>query len=386
MRALLVGVALVGAAIFQDGFVIAFPFLLALFALTWLGRAWHYRRRLGDVTVTERGVEVDGALRLPRHAIVDGFYQPRDMTHGVRLLGKRRAIAFEALVSSEARALDLLRALSLDPTARRAEFSGASPLHGGLLAQLLFAVGSVLFFLVVTSFLARRGAPPHVGGALLGLWFLVSVLPSKITIGIDGVHARWLLHDRFFPVGAIERVSPVGDRGVRLDLASGDAPVLYTSMRRKRTTEAQRQHRDAVLARIEQAIAAYRARAASPEAASQVARGARTLEAWSEALRGLGAARGGYRDISLRRDDLLRVVEDPSVREDARAGAAWVLRRELDADERRRVRVAADVTASPELRAALDDALDTQELGDTRMEASLARFTSPVDRGRRRDR
>ena len=75
-------------------------------------------------------------------------------------------------------------------------------------------------------------------------------------------------------------------------------------------------------------------------------------------------------------------VEDPSVGEDARAGAAWVLRRGLDDAERQRVRVAADATASPELRASLEATLDEAE---ENMEESLARFTAP-DRARRTDR
>src|SRR5262249_20710300 len=64
----------------------------------------------------------------------------------------------------------------------------------------------------------------------------------------------------------------------------------------------------------------------------------------------------GYRQSAIRDEELWRVVEDPRAPQDARAGAALLLRRSLDDAGRARVRIAADAAAAPKLRVALDAA------------------------------
>jgi hypothetical protein len=122
------------------------------------------------------------------------------------------------------------------------------------------------------------------------------------------------------------------------------------------------EHRDAVLARIGEAREAFRARGPAADVSALVGRGTRTRADWLAALTKLRDAEGGYRDAVVREDDLWRVVEDPSAPEDARGGAALLLRSSLDDAGKARVRVAAEATASPKLRVALDAAAgDAQE-------------------------
>jgi hypothetical protein len=63
----------------------------------------------------------------------------------------------------------------------------------------------------------------------------------------------------------------------------------------------------------------------------------------------------------LREEDLWRVVEDPRASEDARAAAALLLRKSLDAPGKARVRVAAEATASPKLRVALEASISDDD-------------------------
>jgi hypothetical protein len=153
-------------------------------------------------------------------------------------------------------------------------------------------------------------------------------------------------------------VDRVEDRMIRLHLVGGRDVRLYTSMRRRGTATSRiaAEHRDAVLARIGEAREAFRARGPAADVSALVGRGTRTRADWLAALTRLRDAEGGYRDAVVREDDLWRVVEDPSAPEDARGGAALVLRGALDDAGKARVRVAAEATASPKLRFALDAA------------------------------
>ena len=70
---------------------------------------------------------------------------------------------------------------------------------------------------------------------------------------------------------------------------------------------------------------------------------------------------GGYRRAVVSDEALWRVVEDASVDEETRAGAAVALRKMLDEPGRARLRVVAEATASPRLRVALEAASGTNE-------------------------
>jgi hypothetical protein len=81
-------------------------------------------------------------------------------------------------------------------------------------------------------------------------------------------------------------------------------------------------------------------------------RGGRPASAWLRDLPTLNAE--SYRRPSLPAEELWRIVENPSAPPTARAGAALVLRDNLDSAGCVRLRRAAEACAAPHLRAALD--------------------------------
>jgi hypothetical protein len=362
--------------------------LAALFASV----RWNLRpkRERAGVRVDHEGVWTDARLTVPSAAILDGFFQPRagrdrnkasSYGSSVRLLGKRGAIVFEA-ETEEREALALLRALGLDPESKRAEFNGSSPLYATLARNLLFVFGVVVASFVVSFLLASSGLS---GGAfpLLALPLILgAMVPSRIAVGLDGILVRWLWQRTFIPMSEIVEVDRVDDRIIRLRLVGGGDVRLYTSMRRRgqATSRVAAEHRDAVLARIGQALRAFRARGPAADVSALVGRGTRTKSDWLTALTRLRDAEGGYRDAVVREDDLWRVVEDPSAPEDARGGAALLLRDSLDDAGKARVRVAAEATASPKLRVALDAAAG--DAHEEAVRAALSDLAEPAKTGR----
>ena len=326
------------------------------------------QRRAAQVRADGEGVRAAGTLVVPRARVAGGFFQPRphrdtskasSLGSSVRLLDKHRRIVFEA-EADEREALDLLYALGLDPASKRVEFNGSSPLYATLARNLLFIALSAAAMVVGSIALAAMGLQSSSAllPALMVPWFLVSMLPSKISVGIDGVHERWLWRKKLVPMSAIMAIERIEDRQIKMRLFDGSEHVIFTSMRRNNSIGSTyaTQHGDAVQARIAEARAAFYERAPAADVAALVRKGTRTRGEWLAALGKLRDAQGGYRDAVMRDDDLWRLVEDPSASADARGGAAMVLRRSLDEEGKARVRVAAEATASPRLRIALDAA------------------------------
>jgi len=193
------------------------------------------------------------------------------------------------------------------------------------------------------------------------------LIPSKLAIGVDGIHVRWLWQKRFLSMARVQRIHAVGDRGIALVRDDGTLEMIWTSpLQRNDFAPYREEHRDAVLARITEALAAYRARGPAADVSAVVAKGSRTGSEWLEALTRMREAEGGYRAASIRDDDLWRLVENPAAAADARAGAALLLRRSLDDAGKMRVRIAAEATASPKLRIALDVAASSDDEADVR--------------------
>ena len=274
----------------------------------------------------------------------------------MQLVDKRKRILFEAEVATEEKAVAMLRVLGLDATQKRAEFRGSSPILAtqprnfalGLgFAAVMFAwmfVGSALHH--VTPFPLVFGIAPLA---------LLAMLPSKIIVGVDGVLARWLWWKRFTPISKIKAARGDGTTRIALQLTNGKTQTLYTTSS-KHHGGVHQQHRDLILARIHEAQRAHDELGPGADVAVLVARGERSTAEWRQALAALGENDTGYRRAAIREEDLWRVVEDPRAAADARAGAARLLRKGLDDEGKARVRVAAEATASPKLRIALEAA------------------------------
>lgn len=345
---------------------------LHVFVLAMVVRHYQRRHNYGanrierGVRVTSEGVFVEGVLVVRKEQIADGHFQPRTrepnkknaFRSSVRLLDNRKRILFEQ-EAWETQAVEILQVLGLDAGRKRAEFSALSPLALGTQRNTAFASaewGAVMALVGLLFALGVRLAP-----ALFFLLFpliVLSMWPSRIAVGVDGILVRWLWRERFIPMSQIVSVAGSGDREITIRLASGKIETLHLAPRdprQRRLAPWVRQKRDAMLARIHEALEAHRSGASAADVAALVGRGSRSRSEWIEAIGKLREG-SGYRTAVVRDEDLWSVVEDPAAPEDARAGAAIALRTSLDEAGKERVRVAAEATASPKLRIALDAA------------------------------
>jgi hypothetical protein len=312
-----------------------------------------------DIRISAEGVRIDGEL-LPRGIIAEGWYQPRASGSTMRLFDKRKRIIFEARVSTEEQAQMMLRALGLDASQRRAEFRTVSPL--AVRQQTGIGAGALAVAVMLLSKHFAHAAGPWPFVTVLLSFLLLALLPAKVTVGLDGVLVKWLWQKRFIPMSDIVTIHAEGPTRIRLELTGGRVEIISTASAKQRSrTGVFTERRDMILARIREAWQTHRARGPGADVATIVARGTRSLEEWKKALATLESADAGYRQAALREEDLWRVVEDPRASEDARAAAALLLRKGLDEPGKARVRVAAEATASPKLRVALEASISDDD-------------------------
>jgi hypothetical protein len=326
---------------------------------------------LRKVVATPEGLFVDGALRVPRsairralaHALPEGGYAvlielPWPRAHAV-FLGKRAEA--DALVS----------ALGQDATGSITRFRALPPWarHVRWLALLLTA--SPWAFVHLVRFL------PTWSMVLLVVFYAVIalplLLPQRVEVGQDGVYMRWLGNRRFVAFARIDRVRST-PFGVRLVLHDDREIEILLSQKENASPE-----RDPLLEGIEQGLAAHRAAPRADEEAL-LARGSRSLEEWTRAMRDLGAgSAGGYRAVAIPRDRLWELLESPAAEASAREGAALALHASLDEEERARIARIATVTASPRLRIALTGVAEERDEARVRVALEAAELEEAPD-------
>jgi|GEM_PF-1591375 len=340
------------------------------------------------LTIGANEIRFGGRLLARRADIVQGFLVPVENGLLVRLERRGMRPPIFLSVRDEETGLALLRELGLDAEHVTAEMRIASALHAmSLRAQAWFV--ALPFF---ASFLATATVIPLLGSAApyvtVGLLLVLvayslglALAPTTVRIGTDGILTRWLGRRRFIPFTQItstgvyeETVASKQWHGVRLVLRGGELVKLPAGQTEIGAAEARRLWR-----RIEDARAA---RAAGARAVDVLARGQRSFVEWVRDLRRMGAGAQGHRTAAVPTDILLRVVEDGAASAVDRASAAVAVLAAADPEAKRRVRVAADTTASPKLRVALtriaessgtdDDAevaAALEQLGDERKKA-----------------
>jgi hypothetical protein len=177
----------------------------------------------------------------------------------------------------------------------------------------------------------------------LTLWtfFFAGQVKGTATAGADGISVSWAGTWRFFAYREIARAS-VRREHVRVELRNGKEARF-----RSRHSAAIGEHIEAA---IEPEWVDER-----PREVGEAARGEGTLDEWMQRLDRLVAGTVGYRDAPLDRDAFLRVALDGNTPPSARAGSAFVLSKtQITDDERRAIRSAAEVTAHPKVRVALE--------------------------------
>lgn len=111
-------------------------------------------------------------------------------------------------------------------------------------------------------------------------------------------------------------------------------------------------------------------------AGARRARSRRGVEAWRARL--LATDGASFRVSSTSSDDIAAVLDDPSAPREARIGAALALAN--DPAGRPKIRVAAEATAAPALRIALEQ-VEAGTLDAASLEASLERAEATSARG-----
>ena len=180
-------------------------------------------------------------------------------------------------------------------------------------------------------------------------------------MGLDGIVVAWplLRRRRFVPYARIADVRSTNETIVFL-LTGGKKYSVATSPAKGGVPS---EEHLALLERIDDARSAYLS-ADRAESLAMLARGGRPTSAWVRELKALSAAAGAdYRSASLPTDTLVRIALDPKESEEMRMGAAFALRGSADPAARLQLREAAEASASPRVRIALNVATE-EELDD----------------------
>jgi hypothetical protein len=313
-------------------------------------------RRGARVRVDAEGIHADGVLLARRSGIARAHLQPARQFEPalLRVSGKRGTPTFDIELSDVEDGARLLAALGLGAV----RFRAGSHLRATLASRML------VHLLVFLSFALAIALVPYVSALAFPIAFLPMLLvlfPSTITVGADGVLTSWLGVKRFYPYDAIEEVWAT-DGGVVLRFTSGQTSTIVTTQAGRASSNMARMDRDAVLTRIEEARRAFREHRLG-DAGAIVARAGRDVRGWLASLRAI-AGGGDYRQPTLPPDVLWRVAEDPTAAPSARVGAAIALRGAMDDAGRERLRVAAEGSASPKVRLALQAAASASDDGD----------------------
>ncbi|MBL8742257.1 MAG: hypothetical protein JNK04_14210 [Myxococcales bacterium] len=330
------------------------------------------RYESGKLSVTERSLMWGERELVARNQLTGGLLVPHKGRVRVSLERRLRPnILLEVESEEEGRAL--LRALELDASQTVAEVRGMSAVFSlKAWQQLLIPLLPVLTMFVtvpVLGFFMATAMPWGVAAGTMLLPFAIGslVIPSKITIGADGILTRWLRWRSYFPFSEVSQVGPVDQRvlnkvyrGVQVTMRDGTSKFLPITQRGWGD-----EGYDAVIERIREAVELFRSGNVGTNA-SVLARNGRAPREWVTALRRVGeGANADMRTAPIASEQLLRVVEDLGASATARASAAVALSaRGSDAD-RTRIRVAAEATAAPKLRIALEKAVsdaDEEEL------------------------
>jgi hypothetical protein len=333
------------------------------------------RRMRGDIVCDDRGILLGGKLVRQRSRLRSGFLRKLpDGSLAVRVVGRYLYDALDVQVQGEQEGRAMLRALKLDRTHATAVFR---IIEGGMRAAMGLAIlGGALFclgFLGLWLALARGAGPTVLGtfGVELAISFLCAVAfvlrgQTKVVVGSDGLlMKRSLGGSQYLPYSEVASAA-IDESDVVLRLRSGQKMRLGLGHKR---VLGQEHAGDALVMAIEDARAASAAQGPTQHAAL-VARGDRTIGEWLAALGKLtDAARASYRQAMLPRAQLWRIVEDVSSPPGTRAGAAVVLRSQLNDGDRARLRIAAEACASPNLRRALEAA--AQEEDEAALEHAL---------------
>jgi hypothetical protein len=241
---------------------------------------------------------------------------------------------------------------------QRAASMAMRPFLGAFTCTLLAFVAlemALAFALLLVIIAHLMTVEMHIGFLAMALAALPLVLApyvgrrlahSRITVGDDGVLLERSVFRQVLTYRELASVDLVDASGIRLVPRFGPERTLFAYG-----------HAQAELAEIVRRIRVQIARyAANAEpTADALARGDRSMADWRHALGQLARGGGSYRAETMAPDVLERVVADAAAPLDRRVGAALALR-EVDPTAITRFRLAAEGSAEPRVRFALEAA------------------------------
>jgi hypothetical protein len=307
---------------------------------------------LGAFSVDDDSVRFAGRMLASRRSLRAGFLIPTvDQPPLVRLERRWPNGPIELQARDEPSGRALLRALGFDASQVIASFTFASRARAD---GRLKAVGCLTPMVALFGLPMIAAALPSMlsGLAILILgWMVLMWMPTRVSVGADGVLVSWFWRKRFLGYGELRGLEPFvswGYRGVALLAAAGEPLKLpfKPGMSEQDTI--------LIIQRIEQAMASFHQESRERDVALPE-RGGRSLEEWIRLLRAVGSgANADHRTAPISLEELFRVVEDPSAAPTERARAAVAIGGGLDDRGRARLRIAAEATAAPEIRALIE--------------------------------
>lgn len=324
--------------------------------------------RGGYVTVGARAI-------LARDRITSGVVMPGNEGTFVRL-EQRAGTSIDLKVDDVEKGREALTALGLDPAHAVARFHVLATSQLAWKRRAWWALASVLPILlgIPIAMMLHNPALIALAAPLVVAMALSTIVPARVTVGSDGISARRFGREEFIPLErVVDAIAVDGDpvfnatTAVVQLLDENGAVVRELVVDQKKEgpfTEAIHAAVDArarALAERIREVIALRRRAGDAFDRRTLARGDRETSAWVSELRTLLRRARGFRDAEPPTPEaLLAIVEDASAQPIDRVAAAIALA-PSGPDHRQRVRIAADATAAPALRIALEAAIDHDE-------------------------
>ena len=352
---------------------VLFCFSPLLFPEGWIGGG---REERVVLAADREGVSVDEKRVLARAAIATAVIERNsDGSARVILLTHAPSRNFEAVLADPERARAFLAALGLETDRSAAYFRVLrAPLAttAGKVGAGIVTMVATLALLAAVAVAMQHFHSDHLLLLYLPLLMLMLLvrtrfrLMASVVVGADRVVVRVGRNARAIPYPAIRSIVRRGS-SVELLLSDGDRLCFTFSP----TSDPTRQP-VAMAQRIEHAMRTHAAYEAGTDCAPQLLRAGRSVSEWTRSLRALlTTGEGGYRTPALEPETFWRVVEAPGADPAARAAAAVALVSVLDEEGRTRLRVAAEATALPGVRAVLEAAAGAD--GEGAVEQALER-------------
>ncbi|MEZ4295448.1 MAG: PH domain-containing protein [Polyangiaceae bacterium] len=311
----------------------------------------------GKVEVQGDAVTFDGERLCGREEIETALLIPGPRRPVVSLKRRTgRPIRLEFSERSEGQ--ELIVALGLSPHQRVAKLSLPAMNQRARAAAFACAAAMGLTSLVAVPLLGSW--LPALGAVLaVGLYAVFGLLTrTTLQVGGDGLTIRYLGRTRFIHHDDIVRVATwaTSHTGVEVTLRSGEILRLPTATHLEGD--------GGVASGIADLLETVRSTAREDTAREEslLARRGRSGAEWLRRMRGLAmGANADHRTAPMDPARAWRVLENPSVEESARVGAAVLLATIADENERARLRVAASAIAGPAVRVAIDAVISGEE-------------------------